>query len=89
MGQKDGEKWTAAVDSQEITPKCGVMLLEGAHLIVARSAPRKPMETMPFHVWMALVKATPVARDENSDQAFFTLAIYCIAMYIDITRATA
>ena len=55
----------------EIPPECGVMLLEGAHLIVARSAPRKPMERMPFHVWMALVKATPVARDANSDQAFF------------------
>jgi hypothetical protein len=57
----------------EIPPECGVMLCEGnqgERLVVARPAPRKPMARMPFHIWMSLAKATPVARGEDAGQTF-------------------
>lgn len=56
---------------EEIPPDCGVMLCEGDRLIVARPAPRKVLTKLPFHVWMALAKATPVARGDGDEQAAF------------------
>jgi hypothetical protein len=56
---------------EEIPPDCGVMLCESDRLIVARSAPRKTIAKLPFHVWMALAKATPVARGDGDEQAVF------------------
>jgi hypothetical protein len=53
----------------EIPPECGVMWWEAGRLVVARPAPRKPLQKLPFHVWMSLAKATPVARDEDDAQA--------------------
>jgi hypothetical protein len=51
----------------EIPPECGVMLLENGRLVVARAAPRRSRDGLPFGVWMALAKATPVAGlDENA-----------------------
>ena len=55
----------------EIPPECGVMLWEAGRLVVARPAPRKPMARMPFHIWLALAKATPVARSADGEQAIF------------------
>ena len=55
--------------AHEVPPECGVMLCEGERLIVARPAPRKALEKLPFHVWIALAKATPVARGEGDEQA--------------------
>jgi len=58
---------------EEIPSECGVMLLEGdqgERLVVARPAPRKPMVNMPFHIWMSLAKATPVAKSIDAGQAF-------------------
>ncbi len=54
---------------EEIPPDCGVMLCEGDRLIVVRPAPRKALTKLPFHVWMALAKATPVARGDGDEQA--------------------
>lgn len=58
----------------EIPPECGVMLSEsdqGGGLVIARPAPRKPMARMPHHIWMALAKATPVARAVDDGQVNF------------------
>jgi hypothetical protein len=52
---------------EEIPPECGVLLLEHGRLAVARSAPRRVHDGLPFNVWMALAKATPAAgRDEDA-----------------------
>lgn len=53
----------------EVPPECGVLQLERGSLVVARSAPRRPMERLPFHVWMALVQASPHIRLDNDEQA--------------------
>lgn len=54
---------------EEIPPDCGVMLCEGDHLVVVRPAPRKALTKLPLQVWMALAKATPVARGDGDEQA--------------------
>ena len=43
----------------EIPPECGVIVATEAALEVARPAPRRAMQ-MPFGLWMALARATPV-----------------------------
>lgn len=54
-------------DASEVPPECGVMVLEQSRLRVARAAPRRARAGLPFGVWMALAKATPVAgRDEDA-----------------------
>ena len=58
-------------EPDEVPPECGVILSEGDRLTVARPAPRKALEKLPFHVWMALAKATPVARGDGDEQAVF------------------
>lgn len=52
----------------EIPPECGVMLVERGALRVAREAPRRAMERLPFHVWMALAKAGPAWREDDPSQ---------------------
>ena len=52
----------------EIPPECGVMLVEQGVLRVAREAPRRAMERLPFHVWMALAKAGPAWREDEAAQ---------------------
>jgi len=47
----------ASVD--EIPPECGLMIAGAGGLDVARPAPRRPLR-LPFPVWMALARATPV-----------------------------
>ena len=69
LGQTAKGKPIAQPD--EIPPECGVMLCEGERLVVARPAPRKPMAHMPHHIWMALARATPVARGADGGQAKF------------------
>lgn len=46
---------------EEIPDGCGVMVAEGDRLLVARPAARARRAALPFGVWMALAKATPVA----------------------------
>jgi hypothetical protein len=45
----------------EVPPECGVMMVEQSRLRVARAAPRRSRGGLPFGVWMALARATPVA----------------------------
>ncbi len=67
LGETARGKPIASAD--EVPPECGVMLCEGDRLIVARPAPRKALTKLPFHVWMALAKATPMARGDGDEQA--------------------
>ena len=53
---------------EEIPPECGVVQCDGDRLVVARPAPRRPVEKLPFHVWMALAKAAPAARWDDTGQ---------------------
>lgn len=54
--------------ADEVPPECGVMQLEGSRLVVARAAPRVMRQQLPFGVWMALAKATPVAGLRDDEQ---------------------
>jgi hypothetical protein len=47
-------------DAEEIPPECGVMVYVDNRLDVVRAAPKRPTAQLPFSVWMALAKATPV-----------------------------
>lgn len=55
-------------EPEEIPPECGVMLLEGERLTVARPAQRPARVGLPFGVWMALAKATPVGGGDEDAQ---------------------
>jgi hypothetical protein len=69
--QLSSECWYVLADgiaqADEIPPECGVLVARGATLDVERPAPRRPMR-MPFHLWMALARATPLEgwRDEDA-----------------------
>ncbi|WPG40145.1 hypothetical protein [Variovorax sp. EBFNA2] len=52
----------------EIPAGCGVMVLEGDRLVVARAAVHRAFERIPFSVWLALAKAQPVAGFEDDAQ---------------------
>lgn len=53
---------------EEVPPECGVLQLQGSSLVVARPAPRRAVERLPFHVWMALAQAGPHVRWEGGEQ---------------------
>lgn len=53
----------------EVPPECGVLVLEQGRLSVARAAPRRSRNGLPFGVWMALAKATPVTSLDEEAQA--------------------
>ncbi|MCZ2496897.1 hypothetical protein GN316_09020 [Xylophilus sp. Kf1] len=59
-------------EADEIPATCGVMVAEGdpasPRLEVVRPAPRRAM-TLPFGVWLALAKATPLRVLGDDDQA--------------------
>jgi hypothetical protein len=52
----------------EIPAECGVMVVEGSRLAVARAAPRRQRAGLPFGVWMALAKATPLPVGDDEPQ---------------------
>ncbi len=52
----------------EIPLECGVMLVEAGALKVAREAPRRGLQRLPFPVWMALAKAGPAWREDEAPQ---------------------
>ena len=66
LGQTATGKSIAQPD--EIPVECGVMMCEGSRLVIARPAPCKPVEQVPFHVWMALAKATPAWLNTGEQQ---------------------
>lgn len=47
-------------EPEEVPTECGVMILRDDKLEVLRMAPKKPVTGLPFPVWMALAKSTPV-----------------------------
>ena len=47
-------------EADEIPEECGVMIAEGERLSVARNAPKRSIPDLPFAMWMALAKATPM-----------------------------
>lgn len=49
----------------EIPAECGVMVNGNSGLEVVRVAPKRPAPKLPFGVWMALAKSSPIARDER------------------------
>lgn len=55
-------------EAGEVPQECGVMQLEGTRLKVVRPAPRRSRQQLPFGIWMALAKATPVAGLRDDEQ---------------------
>jgi hypothetical protein len=53
----------------EVPAECGVLLLEQGRLVVARAAPRRSRNGLPFGVWMALAKASPIGGLDEAAQA--------------------
>lgn len=58
----------AIAEPDEVPGDCGVLLLQGDRLAVARPALRPARSGLPFGVWMALAKATPVANADEDAQ---------------------
>lgn len=56
---------------EEVPPECGVMYAREGQLTVAREAPRRAVERLPFHVWMTLAQAEPAERPDDQAQARF------------------
>ena len=46
--------------ASEIPAECGVMVVQGSRLEVARAAPQRSRRELPFHVWLSLAKAVPM-----------------------------
>lgn len=67
LGSDSRGRCIAAPD--EVPPECGVMVVEGGRLQVVRPAPRPQRSIVPFGIWMALAKATPVAGLDEGVQA--------------------
>jgi hypothetical protein len=69
--QLGGECWyvlrAGIAKPDEIPAECGVLVADGGTFDVARPAPKRPAR-LPFPVWMALARATPVPgwRDDES-----------------------
>lgn len=60
---------------EEIPEGCGVLVLQDRHrLTVARAALHRPVERIPFGVWMALAKAQPVQGFDEEAQELLGLA---------------
>jgi hypothetical protein len=61
--QIGGECWyvirEGIASADEIPAECGVLVADAERLVVARTAPKRPMK-MGFAMWMALARATPV-----------------------------
>ena len=60
-------------DASEIAAECGVMVIEEGRLVVARAAPQQARKPLPFALWLALAKATPVTGLNEDDQALLGL----------------
>jgi hypothetical protein len=55
-------------EPEEVPAECGVLLAREGRLTVARPALRPARAGLPFGVWMALAKATPVASADDDAQ---------------------
>ena len=52
----------------EIPLECGVMVYQNNQFEVLRMAPKRPAPELPFSVWMALAKATPLQMSERESE---------------------
>lgn len=55
-----GAKEKPIAEPDEIPIECGVMVMQHNQLEVARMAPKREAKNLPFSIWMALAKATPM-----------------------------
>lgn len=55
-------------EPEEVPAECGVLLMQGERLVVARPATQPARAALPFGVWMALAKATPLAPADEDAQ---------------------
>jgi hypothetical protein len=55
-------------EPEEVPPECGVMQVQDSGLRVLRAAPRRSRQSLPFGVWLALAKATPLAGLRDDEQ---------------------
>ncbi len=62
-------KGRCIAEPTEVPAECGVLMLEHDRLVVARAAPRRARGPLPFGLWMALAKATPVPNLDDEAQA--------------------
>ncbi len=46
--------------ADEVPLECGVLIAESGRLEVARTAPKRAVPNLPFSLWMALAKSTPL-----------------------------
>jgi hypothetical protein len=67
-------KGRAIGDPSEVPPDCGVLVLEGEVLRLARRAAPSVRTALPFGVWMALAKAAPVRAPDNDAQGMLGAA---------------
>lgn len=58
----------AIAQPEEVPAECGVLMLEKDRLAVARPAQRPARAGLPFGVWMALAKATPLPPADDDGQ---------------------
>lgn len=56
-------------EPDEVPRECGVLMADGSRLSVARAAPRRERKGLPFGLWMALARATPVSGLDEGAQA--------------------
>ena len=61
-------------EPEEVPAECGVLLVQQGRLQVARPALRPARAGLPFGVWMALAKATPVRNDDEDAQGLLDAA---------------
>lgn len=61
-------KGKSIAEPDEVPADCGVLLLQGTRLQVARPAARPARAALPFGVWMALAKATPLPPADDDAQ---------------------
>jgi hypothetical protein len=55
-------------EPEEVPAECGVLVAQGSRLEVARPARRRARTGLPFGVWMALARATPLPGPDEDPQ---------------------
>jgi hypothetical protein len=56
--------------AEEVPAECGVMVTGDTGIEVLRPAPKRPSPRLPFAVWMALAKSSPLEREDTRTDTF-------------------
>jgi hypothetical protein len=64
----------AIAEPDEVPAECGVLVLQKDRLVAARPAMQPARAALPFGVWMALAKATPLAPADDDAQGLLDAA---------------